>query len=510
MGRSTTYTLAYEWDDAPNRLPWKLVTGDIQRVLDGAYEFAEVDGGTDVTYHLRVDLAIPLPGFVKRRAEARIISTALRELRAHVTTARSTRSEMRILLFTGKGGVGKTTTAAATAVALRRRRPAHDRAVDRPGALPRRRVRHGARRPHGRDHRRPVGPAARRAGPDGGGLGRHPGLPAGGVPLGRRRRDRGRGALGRARDSTRSSPSPTSSATPRPASGTPSSSTAPPPPRRSGSSRCPACWPGGWSACSRWGGGSTRSSARCSGRSPTCPMPGDDVFGAVERFYERLDGVKELLTDRVRHHRPAGREPRAGGRRRGPPDVHLPVAVRLQRRRGHRQPPAARRRLRPVVRGLEAAPPRPPGHHRGGVRPGAGAARRADPARARGHRPPARVRRRALRRGRPGPPPRRRVARSTSSAPTTATSSPSTCRSPRRTSSRSAGGRTSCSCGSAPTAGRSCCPTRCAAGGWSTPPSATARSGSPSHRPAESRAGRRGDQGGARRRRSRQTELGRT
>ncbi|MFP5579182.1 MAG: SRPBCC family protein [Acidimicrobiia bacterium] len=88
MGRSTTYTLAYDWDDAPHRLPWKLVTGDIQRVLDGAYEFAEVEGGTDVTYHLRVDLAIPLPAFVKRRAEARIISTALRELRAHVTTSR--------------------------------------------------------------------------------------------------------------------------------------------------------------------------------------------------------------------------------------------------------------------------------------------------------------------------------------------------------------------------------------------------------------------------------------
>ena len=85
MGRSTTYTLAYDWEDAPNRLPWKLVTGDIMRVLDGAYEFRETDDGTDVTYHLRVDLAIPLPGFVKRRAEARIISTALRELRAHVT-----------------------------------------------------------------------------------------------------------------------------------------------------------------------------------------------------------------------------------------------------------------------------------------------------------------------------------------------------------------------------------------------------------------------------------------
>ena len=29
------------------------------------------------------------------------------------------------------------------------------------------------------------------------------------------------------------------------------------------------------------------------------PVPGDDVFGAIERFYERLDGVKELLTDRA-------------------------------------------------------------------------------------------------------------------------------------------------------------------------------------------------------------------
>ncbi|WP_436795606.1 ArsA family ATPase [Actinospongicola halichondriae] len=28
------------------------------------------------------------------------------------------------------------------------------------------------------------------------------------------------------------------------------------------------------------------------------PVPDDDVFGAVERFYDRLDGVKEILTDR--------------------------------------------------------------------------------------------------------------------------------------------------------------------------------------------------------------------
>jgi uncharacterized membrane protein len=84
MGRSTSYTLRYQWDDAPHRLPWELVDGDIMRVLDGAYEFAENGASTDVTYHLRVELAVPLPGFVKRRAEARIVGTALRELRDHV------------------------------------------------------------------------------------------------------------------------------------------------------------------------------------------------------------------------------------------------------------------------------------------------------------------------------------------------------------------------------------------------------------------------------------------
>ena len=83
------------------------------RKLDGSYELAPggADGRTLVTYHLAVDLIIPLPGFVKRRAEQKIIHTALRELRAHVEAAVT-----RVLLFTGKGGVGKTTTAAATAV----------------------------------------------------------------------------------------------------------------------------------------------------------------------------------------------------------------------------------------------------------------------------------------------------------------------------------------------------------------------------------------------------------
>ena len=87
MGRSTTYQLKYDYAGAPNRLQWELVSGDLQRELDGAYvlEPSADDGdATDVAYELAVDLIIPIPGFVKRRAEGRIIKTALSELKARV------------------------------------------------------------------------------------------------------------------------------------------------------------------------------------------------------------------------------------------------------------------------------------------------------------------------------------------------------------------------------------------------------------------------------------------
>jgi uncharacterized membrane protein len=86
MGRSTSYTLRYDWSAAPDRLSWSLVTGDIMRALDGTYELRPSNGGADVAYHLSVELVIPLPAFVKRRAEARIVNTALQSLRAHVTS----------------------------------------------------------------------------------------------------------------------------------------------------------------------------------------------------------------------------------------------------------------------------------------------------------------------------------------------------------------------------------------------------------------------------------------
>ncbi|HLG93051.1 MAG TPA: SRPBCC family protein [Acidimicrobiales bacterium] len=85
FGRSTSYTLRYDHSKAPGQLSWVQADGDLTRRLDGAYVFEPAgEGHTEVSYHLDVELAVPLPGFVKRRAESRIVHTALDELKARV------------------------------------------------------------------------------------------------------------------------------------------------------------------------------------------------------------------------------------------------------------------------------------------------------------------------------------------------------------------------------------------------------------------------------------------
>ncbi len=82
FGRSTTYTLRYDYGRAPDELSWVQVAGDITAELVGQYRFEPIDEGTRVTYDLEVDLAVPIPAFVKTRAAQRIQIDALRELRS--------------------------------------------------------------------------------------------------------------------------------------------------------------------------------------------------------------------------------------------------------------------------------------------------------------------------------------------------------------------------------------------------------------------------------------------
>ena len=83
MGYSTNYTLRYD-HSRPDTLAWRLTRGDLTRKLDGQYHFEEAGDGVEVTYQLEAELVVPLPGFIKRRTQLRIMHTALKELKARV------------------------------------------------------------------------------------------------------------------------------------------------------------------------------------------------------------------------------------------------------------------------------------------------------------------------------------------------------------------------------------------------------------------------------------------
>ena len=82
FGRSTTYTLHYDYAKAPAELSWRQVQGDLTETLDGRYRFDSDGDETKVTYDLEVELLVPIPTFIKSRAAYRIQTQALRELKA--------------------------------------------------------------------------------------------------------------------------------------------------------------------------------------------------------------------------------------------------------------------------------------------------------------------------------------------------------------------------------------------------------------------------------------------
>ena len=85
FGRSASYTLLYDYSDAPHSVSWSQVAGDITSRMDGRYTFEQgANESTHVTYELLAELVVPLPSFVKRRAEVKIIRTALDDLAERV------------------------------------------------------------------------------------------------------------------------------------------------------------------------------------------------------------------------------------------------------------------------------------------------------------------------------------------------------------------------------------------------------------------------------------------
>ncbi|MCX6395863.1 MAG: SRPBCC family protein [Propionibacteriales bacterium] len=78
-----SYTLAYTYQGG-EVLRWTLAEGRMMRAMEGSYELAATGAGTEVTYRLSVDVAIPMIGLLRRKAEKVIIDTALKGLKKRV------------------------------------------------------------------------------------------------------------------------------------------------------------------------------------------------------------------------------------------------------------------------------------------------------------------------------------------------------------------------------------------------------------------------------------------
>ena len=129
-----TYVLDYEWDvdeEGTGVVSWGLVKATVLKAMNGSYTLACPRRG-----HRRDLPARGRPHHPHaRHAQAQGGEGHRRHRAPGAEEARRGLTPVRIVLFTGKGGVGKTTTAAACAVRAARSGTAHPGHVDRRGAL---------------------------------------------------------------------------------------------------------------------------------------------------------------------------------------------------------------------------------------------------------------------------------------------------------------------------------------------------------------------------------------
>jgi ribosome-associated toxin RatA of RatAB toxin-antitoxin module len=78
------FVIAYDWS-GDEKVSWHLVEGKMMKAQDGSYELRPLPvGGTEVVYTLTVELAVKVPGLLRRRAQGMIADAALKDLKKHL------------------------------------------------------------------------------------------------------------------------------------------------------------------------------------------------------------------------------------------------------------------------------------------------------------------------------------------------------------------------------------------------------------------------------------------
>jgi carbon monoxide dehydrogenase subunit G len=84
-GISASYTLSYKYRPGNSGVSWTTARAEgAIKDLRGEYLIDDEDGKTRVTYRLAVDLAIPVPAFMRRKGARRVVETALLGLKRRV------------------------------------------------------------------------------------------------------------------------------------------------------------------------------------------------------------------------------------------------------------------------------------------------------------------------------------------------------------------------------------------------------------------------------------------
>lgn len=75
-------TLSYDWSEAPAKISFSLDDADLMTEMTGVYLVKDNgDETTDVTYELTVNLSMPVPAMMRKKAEQATIDLALSQLK---------------------------------------------------------------------------------------------------------------------------------------------------------------------------------------------------------------------------------------------------------------------------------------------------------------------------------------------------------------------------------------------------------------------------------------------
>jgi uncharacterized membrane protein len=78
-------TLDYDWSEAPSKLSFSFNDADLLTGMEGFYSIKKIDEDTtEVTYEMGVEISMPIPAMMRKKAEQATIDQALQQLKSHL------------------------------------------------------------------------------------------------------------------------------------------------------------------------------------------------------------------------------------------------------------------------------------------------------------------------------------------------------------------------------------------------------------------------------------------